>query len=99
MARSVDELAAGFLSLGVGKGERVAMLARTRVEWTLCAWALISIGAPVVPVYPTSSALECAYILGNSGAPSTGLLGLERGVDAMIARGAMRLELGTSGAV
>jgi long-chain acyl-CoA synthetase len=67
-ARAVDELAAGFLALGVGKGDRVAILSRTRLEWTLCDWALISIGAPVVPVYPTSSALECAFLLGNSGA-------------------------------
>jgi len=67
-ARSVDELAAGFLSLGIGAGDRVALLARTRLEWTLCDWALISLGSPVVPVYPTSSALECAYILGSSGA-------------------------------
>ena len=67
-ARAVDELAAGFLALGIGKGDRVALLARTRVEWTLCDWALISIGAPVIPIYPTSSAVECAYVLGTSGA-------------------------------
>lgn len=67
-ARAVDELAAGFLALGIGKDDPVAILSRTRVEWTLCDWALISIGAPVVPIYPTSSALECAFLLGNSGA-------------------------------
>ncbi len=66
--RSVEELAAGFLALGVDRGERVAILSRTRLEWTLCDWALIAIGALPVPLYPTSSALECAYILGNSGA-------------------------------
>jgi long-chain acyl-CoA synthetase len=66
--REVDELAAGFLALGVKKGDRLAILARTRLEWALCDWALISIGALVVPIYPTTSALECAYILGNSGA-------------------------------
>jgi len=64
----VDELAAGFLSLGVRAGDRVSILSRSRLEWSLCDWALISIGAIVVPIYPTSSALECAYILGNSGA-------------------------------
>jgi Long-chain acyl-CoA synthetases (AMP-forming) len=66
--RSVEELAAGFLSLGIGKGDRVAILSRTRLEWTLSDWALIAIGALVVPIYPTSPALECAYVLGNSGA-------------------------------
>lgn len=68
VGREVDELAAGFLALGVEKGDRVAVLGRTRLEWALCDWALISIGAPVVPIYPTSSAVECAYILGNCGA-------------------------------
>ena len=63
----VDELAAGFAEFGVESGERVAILAATRVEWTLCDLALISIGAVTVPIYPTSSALECAYILGNAG--------------------------------
>jgi long-chain acyl-CoA synthetase len=63
--RSVGELAAGFLSLGIGRGDRVAILSRTRLEWTLCDWALIAIGALTVPIYPTGSALECGYILGN----------------------------------
>jgi long-chain acyl-CoA synthetase len=67
-AHEVEELAAGFLALGVTKSQRVALLARTRLEWVLCDWALISIGATVVPIYPTSSAVECAFILGNSGA-------------------------------
>jgi long-chain acyl-CoA synthetase len=66
--QSVDELAAGFLALGIRRGERVAILARTRLEWTLCDWALIAIGALPVPIYPTSSALECSYVLGNCGA-------------------------------
>lgn len=66
--RQVEELAAGFLTLGIRKGDRVAIIARTRVEWSLCDWALLSIGALVVPIYPTSSTVECAYIIGNSGA-------------------------------
>src|SRR5262245_7978689 len=64
----VDEVACGFLSLGVAKGDRVAIIGRTRVEWSLCDFALASIGAVSVPIYPTSSSIEAAYILGNSGA-------------------------------
>ena len=64
---AVDEIAAGFLSLDIGKGDRVAILGRTRVEWALCDFALASIGAISVPIYPTSSAIEAAYILGNAG--------------------------------
>ena len=60
--RTVDELAAGFLALGVNRADRVAILSRTRLEWTFCDWALIAIGALPVPLYPTSSALECAYV-------------------------------------
>jgi long-chain acyl-CoA synthetase len=66
--RHVDELAAGFLATGVEKGDRVALISSTRLEWTLCDLALASIGAVTVPIYPTSSAIECAYILGNAAA-------------------------------
>ena len=66
--RSVEGLAAGLLALGIRREDRVAILSRTRLEWTLCDWALIAIGALPVPIHPTSSALECAYVLGNCGA-------------------------------
>ncbi|HEU6444443.1 MAG TPA: long-chain fatty acid--CoA ligase, partial [Gaiellaceae bacterium] len=65
--RAVDELAAGFLSLGAEKGDRVAILCRTRVEWTLCDFALISIGAVVAPIYATSSTADAVHILADSG--------------------------------
>jgi long-chain acyl-CoA synthetase len=64
----VDELAAGFLALGIAKGERVAIVSRSRLEWTLCDYALTSIGAIVVPVYETSTRGDCAYLLSDSGA-------------------------------
>jgi len=50
----------------VGKGDAVAVLARTRLEWILLDWAIMSIGAVVVGLYPTNSAAECEYILGHS---------------------------------
>ena len=64
----VDELAAGFLGLGIAKGDRVAILSRTRLEWTLSDLALTSIGAIVVPIYETSSRDDCAHVLSDSGA-------------------------------
>jgi long-chain acyl-CoA synthetase len=67
-AGRVDALAGGFLALGIAKGDRVSLVARTRVEWTLCDLALASIGAVSVPIYATSSGPECAYVLANSGA-------------------------------
>ncbi len=66
-ARRVDDLAAGFLALGVGHGDRVAILSRTRIEWTLTDYALASIGAVSIPIYQTSSRAECAYLLADSG--------------------------------
>ena len=64
----VDELAFGFLALGVRKGDRVAVLSRTRLEWTLCDFALASLGAVVVPVYLQSSAADTEHIVSHSGA-------------------------------
>src|SRR6201994_4711290 len=64
-AARVDALAHGLLARGVRHGDRVAVLSRTRLEWILLDWAVMSIGAVVVGVYPTSSAKECEYILGH----------------------------------
>jgi long-chain acyl-CoA synthetase len=62
-AERVDDLAHGLLARGIRHGDRVAVLARTRLEWILLDWAVMSIGAVVVGLYPTSSAKECEYIL------------------------------------
>ncbi|HKN64623.1 MAG TPA: long-chain fatty acid--CoA ligase [Gaiellaceae bacterium] len=64
-AERVDGLAQGLLARGVRHGHRVAILSRTRLEWILLDWAVMSIGAVVVGLYPTSSAKECEYILGH----------------------------------
>ncbi len=65
-ARRVDALAHALLARGVGRGDAVAVIARTRLEWVLLDWAVMSIGAVVVGIYPTSTAKECAYILAHS---------------------------------
>jgi long-chain acyl-CoA synthetase len=64
----VDALAQALLAHDVRKGDAVAVLSRTRLEWMLLDWAIMSIGAVVVGLYPTSTATECAYILGHSDA-------------------------------
>ncbi|MFI6034398.1 AMP-dependent synthetase/ligase [Streptomyces sp. NPDC051315] len=56
-------LAKGLLAQGVRFGDRVAIMSRTRYEWTLFDFALWTIGAQVVPVYPTSSAEQCCWML------------------------------------
>ena len=64
--RRVDALARALLARGVKRGDAVAVLARTRLEWILLDWAIMSIGAVVVGLYPTSTAAECDYILRHS---------------------------------
>ncbi|MGW0685574.1 AMP-dependent synthetase/ligase [Streptomyces sp. NPDC002754] len=59
----VTAVARGFLAGGVGMGDRVIVMSRTRYEWTLIAYALWTVGAEVVPVYPTSSAEQVRWIL------------------------------------
>ncbi|MER5984547.1 AMP-dependent synthetase/ligase [Streptomyces sp. NPDC001787] len=56
-------LARGLIAHGVRFGDRVALMSRTRYEWTLFDYALWSIGAQSVPVYPTSSAEQVLWML------------------------------------
>ncbi len=64
----VRSIALGLIDLGVEAGDRVCILANTRLEFTLVDLAVSSIAAVVVPVYPTNSADECEWVIGNSGA-------------------------------
>ncbi|MGW8377565.1 long-chain fatty acid--CoA ligase [Streptomyces sp. ODS28] len=59
----VMALAKGLLAEGIRFGDRVAIMSRTRYEWTLFDFALWTIGAQVVPVYPTSSAEQVCWML------------------------------------
>ncbi|MGW0905881.1 AMP-dependent synthetase/ligase [Streptomyces sp. NPDC002853] len=59
----VMSLAKGLLAQGVRFGDRVAIMCRTRYEWTLFDYALWTVGAQVVPVYPTSSAEQVFWML------------------------------------
>ncbi|MFL6144673.1 MAG: AMP-dependent synthetase/ligase [Labedaea sp.] len=67
-AQTVRALAAGLLAAGVRPGDRVALLADTRVEWTYANLAVIVTGAILVPIYPTSSVEDCTWVLTDSGA-------------------------------
>ncbi len=61
-------LAKGLIAAGIQPGERVALMSRTRYEWTLIDYAIWSAGAVTVPIYETSSAEQVEWIIGNSGA-------------------------------
>jgi long-chain acyl-CoA synthetase len=69
-AREVDEeiraTAKGLIAAGVQIGDRVAIMARTRYEWTILDFATWFAGAVVVPIYDTSSAEQIDWILNDS---------------------------------
>ena len=67
-AGQVRGLAAGFIAAGIQPGDRVALMSRTRFEWTLLNYAILAAGGVVVPIYPTSSLDQVGWILGDSGA-------------------------------
>ena len=64
----VRDLSLGLIDLGIEKGDKVAILANTRVEWTYFDFAALSAGAVAVPIYQTNSPEECQYVLENSDA-------------------------------
>ena len=68
VAADVERLALGLIDHGIEPGDRVCVLADTSPEWAYTAFAIWSIGAIVVPIYPTNSPEECEWVAGNSGA-------------------------------
>ncbi|MGY2084469.1 AMP-dependent synthetase/ligase [Blastococcus sp. SYSU DS0539] len=67
-AGEVAGVAKGLIAAGVAPGDRVALQAKTRYEWTVFDYAIWTAGAVVVPIYETSSADQVAWILSDSGA-------------------------------
>ena len=64
----VAALAKGLIGAGIEAGDRVALMSRTRYEWTLCDYAIWAAGAVSVPIYETSSAEQVEWMLDDSGA-------------------------------
>ncbi|MDQ3096065.1 MAG: AMP-binding protein, partial [Actinomycetota bacterium] len=64
----VQAAAKGLLASGVAAGDRVALISKTRYEWTLLDYAIWYAGAITVPVYETSSQEQIAWILTDSAA-------------------------------
>jgi long-chain acyl-CoA synthetase len=62
----VAALAKGLIAAGIELGDRVALMSRTRYEWTLIDYAIWAAGAVTVPLYETSSAEQVEWILGDS---------------------------------
>ena len=64
----VRAVARGFLAAGLEPGDRVALISKTRYEWTVLDYAIWTAGLVSVPVYETSSAEQIEWILSDSGA-------------------------------
>ena len=60
--------AKGLVAAGIEPGDRVALMSRTRYEWTQIDYAIQAAGAVSVPIYETSSAEQVEWILSDSGA-------------------------------
>ncbi len=63
----VDALARVLIDHGVAAGDRVAILAVNRPEWSVADFAALSAGAVVVPIYQTSTPSQVRYLLEHSG--------------------------------
>ena len=63
----IRSVAKGLIAHGISRGDRVAIMAKTRYEWTILDFAIIYCGAITVPIYETSSAEQIKWILSDSG--------------------------------
>ncbi|MCA1634062.1 MAG: AMP-binding protein, partial [Acidobacteria bacterium] len=66
--KRVRAVALGLSALGVGKGDRVALLSENRPDWSVTDLAILSLGAVNVPIYTTQAPEQVGYILEDSGA-------------------------------
>jgi long-chain acyl-CoA synthetase len=67
-SRQVRACAGALASIGVGRGDRVAILSYNRLEWAVVDYACLLLGAPTVPLYSTLPADQCGTILEDCGA-------------------------------
>jgi long-chain acyl-CoA synthetase len=85
--REVSAVAKGLVAAGIEAGDRVALISKTRYEWTLLDYAIWFAGAVTVPVYETSSAEQIAWILQDSGARAVVAEGADHVARVHAARG------------
>ncbi|MBN2423616.1 MAG: long-chain fatty acid--CoA ligase [Calditrichaceae bacterium] len=61
-----ERIAAGLIQLGLKKGDKVSIISANRIEWALTDYAVQSLGAILVPIYPSLLANQVSYILNDS---------------------------------
>ena len=62
----VEKISAGFASLGIKKGDAIAVVSQNRLEWAMTDYAAVSLGALLVPIYPSLLPDQVKYILNDS---------------------------------
>jgi long-chain acyl-CoA synthetase len=67
-AGQVTAVAKGLIAAGIERGDRIALMSKTRYEWALLDYAIWAAGGSTVPIYETSSAEQVEWILSDSGA-------------------------------
>ena len=87
MLARAKRIAAGLHALGVNRGDRVALLSDSRVEWTLTDAGSIFAGTIDVPIYPTLTPPQVRYILNDSGSSVLFLANREKFVELKDALG------------
>lgn len=67
LAERVQRVAAGLISRGIERGDRVVLMSSTSLEWTVADLAILSAGGVTVPLYETSSSEQCAWASSDAG--------------------------------
>ncbi len=58
-----NHLSIGLTTLGIGKGDRVAIMSNNRPEWNICDYAIMQLGAYQIPLYPTLAVHDIGFIM------------------------------------
>src|SRR5436190_14860248 len=66
--KDTDRYQSALAGLGIGRGDRVAIVAQNSVEWAIAAYATFGRGAAFVPMYESQAAEEWEFIIRDSGA-------------------------------
>jgi len=74
----VRAVAKGLIATGIATGDRVGIMADTRYEWAVMDFAILAAGGVTVPVYPSSSAAQLAWIMADAGVTYVATDGPER---------------------
>jgi long-chain acyl-CoA synthetase len=68
MSKLVEDFRGGLASLGIKRGDNVAIVSNNRVEWAVAAYACYGLGAALVPMYEAQLAKEWAFIVNDCSA-------------------------------